>query len=130
VEPRAAPGPQDGGPAAEWQDITPYYEHELAELYYDWLARKGMTAVPRLEPAQFASASEERFETELFLYGDRAQFLPRYAVFLEGHAGKQVALVGGFTYGLSSYPMLSSNSQLDIIDTHGPLSSARWSMSR
>jgi hypothetical protein len=101
------------GPPENWQDITPYYEQELTRLF------KG----PRLQPGQFASASKERFETELSFYMQlESNFFRDMKSYLKDTLGSKSLLIGtsDYTYGLSSYPLLSSTSQLDIIDGHGP----------
>jgi hypothetical protein len=88
-------GRKTDGPAAEWQDITPYYEHELTRLYQDWLARKGLPAVPHLEPSEFAGASKARFETELSFYMEiEGNFLLDKRSFLKDTLGSKSLLVG------------------------------------
>jgi len=111
------------GPPAEWQDITPYYERELTALYDGWLKQRGAAPVPRLEPSGFASASSARFQTELAFYMETERdFFRGMRSFLKDTLGTKSLLVGtsDFSYGFSSLPMLTSNSELDIIDTHGP----------
>ena len=132
-------GSKTSGPPQGWQDIPPFYEQQLTELYNAWLARKVAAPVlarlraeadakdgqpiPLLRSDQFSAASKERFETELAFYMElESSFFQDMKSYLRQTLGSKSLLIGtsDFTYGFSSYPLLSSASQLDIIDTHCP----------
>jgi hypothetical protein len=132
-------GLKTNGPPEGWQDITPYYELELTRLYNNWLIRtldaprvaalraeagtKSTELIPRLVPEQFSTASRERFETELSFYMElESNFYRDMRKYLKQDLGCKSLLIGtsDYTHGHSSYPMLSSTSQLDIVDSHGP----------
>ena len=116
-------GTKTSGPPAGWQDITPYYEQELTALYHAWLKRRGAAPVPRLVPDEFSKATKKRFETELSFYMElESNFYRDMKTYLKQTLGSKSLLIGtsDYTYGFSSYPLISSTSLLDIIDGHGP----------
>lgn len=120
-----------------WTDIPARYERALTERYNAWLREKlseqelaalrseaGVPPgglVPRLEPKQFAQASQRRFRTEASFYVEieRAYFLDM-ARLLREELGVQAPLVGSsdHNHGKSGYAHLSSTSLLDIVDGH------------
>jgi hypothetical protein len=132
-------GLRTSGPAENWQDIPPYYERELTGLYNAWLGRKLPASrlaalraeagvrdgepIPRLHPKAFAAASKQRFETELAFYMElESDFFANMRAYLKQTLGSKSLLIGtsDYTYAFSAYPLVSSTSQLDIIDGHGP----------
>jgi hypothetical protein len=132
-------GLKTGGAIENWQDISPFYEQELTGLYNQWVARKvsplrlaalraeagvkGDAAIPRLRPNDFASASKDRFETELTFYMElESSFFHDMRSYVKQTLGSRSLLIGtsDYTYGFSAYPLVSSTSQLDIVDGHGP----------
>jgi hypothetical protein len=132
-------GLKTSGPPENWQDIPPFYEQELTKLYNAWLKKKleapelarlraeagvkGADPMPRLAPDDFPKASKERFQTELSFYMElESGFLRDMQAYLKQTLGCKSLLVGtsDYTYGISMYPLLTSNSLLDIIDAHGP----------
>lgn len=132
-------GLKTSGPPENWQDITPYYAQQLTKQYNAWLARKlpaaalarlraeagvsGAGPIPRLSPDQFAVASRERFQTELSFYMQlESDFFRGMRAYLRETLGSKSLLLGtsDYTYGISSYPLITSASLLDIVDGHGP----------
>lgn len=119
-------GTKSSGPPAGWQDIPPSYERELTDLYHSWLAHQRPAqeaSTPRLAPDEFSGASKERFETELRFYMElETSFYQDMRTLLKQTLGCKSLLIGtsDYTYGFSSYPLITSTSQLDIIDGHGP----------
>ncbi len=132
-------GTKTSGPPENWQDIPPSYAKELNRLYNVWLERKlpapalerlraeaGVEAgapLPGLVPQQFATASKERFETELSFYMEmESSFFRDMRTYLRETLGAKSLLVASsdYSYGISYYPQLTSMSLLDMIDGHAP----------
>lgn len=132
-------GTKVSGRPENWQDIPPYYERQLTQLYNQWLASRFSAAeladfrtlakvgpgeaVPRLKPAEFEGAPRKRFETEASFYMEvESNFFSDMRSYLKQTLGAKPLLTGtsDFSYGKSFYGSLVSNSMLDIIDTHGP----------
>ncbi|MBN2476006.1 MAG: hypothetical protein JXB62_15445 [Pirellulales bacterium] len=120
-----------------WTDIPASYEEELTERYNGWLgehispeqfarlrAACGVSAgerVPRLRPAEFASAAKERFYTEARFYMDlERRYFDEMAGFLRDELDVKPLLVGtsDHNHGKSGYPLLTSTSRLDVVDGH------------
>jgi len=119
-----------------WTDIPASYEKSLTELYSRWLgehlapdvlARLRTAAgvpegpLPRLGPKQFADASPERFAAEAAFYMDlERRYFQDMAKYLREELGVKSLLVAtsDHNHGKSGYPLLTSTSQLDIVDGH------------
>lgn len=130
-------GPEEAKGDQTWSDITAHYERELTALYRKYLAT-AVTAdqfsklraeagvapdapLPRLRPDQFKAASELRFQTEAAFYiGLETSFYARMKRLLKDDLRVRAPVIGTSAHngGLSAYPLLTSVSQLDIIDTH------------
>ena len=114
-----------------------YYEQELTALYNSWLAKNqsaeeltkiradaGVTAeaaIPLLATPQVESAPEERFRAEMAFYMDvEKRFYAEMSEFLKGTLGVHSPIIGtaDHNHASSSYPMLMSLSQLDVLDGH------------
>jgi hypothetical protein len=120
-----------------WTDIPASYEKELTELYNRWLREhvsqeglarlravcevSGNGQVPRLRPAEFTSAPQERFYTEARFYMDlERRYFEDMAGFLREELGVKSLLVGtsDHNHGKSGYPLLTSTARLDVLDGH------------
>lgn len=122
-----------------WQDIPPTYEKQLTERYNAWLRKKlsaeqltrlrtmagveGEGPISRLRPHEFAAAPQDRFYTEASFYMDlESGYFRDMQAYLKETVGAKSLLIGTSDWmgGVSSYPVLSSTSLLDIVDAHGP----------
>jgi hypothetical protein len=120
-----------------WTDIPASYEKDLTARYNAWLRERlskeeldalakeaGVAAgqpIPRLQPRQFAAASQKRFTTEASFYVEiERRYFAEMGRYLKQELGVQPLLVGtsDHNHGQSGYPLLSSTSQLDILDGH------------
>ena len=116
---------------------TPYYDAELTALYNEWLAKNLSSAevarlreltgtaadapVPRLTGAEVGGAPKERFLAESRFIADvETRFYTGMASFLRDSLGVRVPITGTADHGhsSSSYPMLMSLSELDVVDGH------------
>ncbi len=120
-----------------WSDITASYANQLTEKYNTWLAGRLSRAelkalrkiagvgedepVSRLTKSQFAAAPRKRFHLEAAFYMDleRNYFEAMYS-FLKEDLGVRFLIVGTSDHGhsKSGYPLLTSTSQMDIVDGH------------
>ncbi len=92
---------------------TPYYGQELTALYN--------APLPRLKPDEIASASPERFRTEMLFYMDAEnRFYQDMSAYLQHTLGVRCPIIGTADHAHSSspYPMLSSLAKLDVLDGH------------
>jgi len=105
-----------------WTDIPASHERDLTRLYNTWAGtRPGSGAVDRLKPKEFASASRERFQLEAEFYIDlERRYFREMGEFLRKDVGVKSLIAGtsDHNHGASGYPLLSSTSQLDIVDGH------------
>ena len=120
-----------------WTDIPASYEKALTERYNGWLRERlspealsrlratchlsGEDPIPRLAPAQFAAAANERFQTEASFYMDvERRWFDQMAHYLREELGVKPLLVGtaDHNHGKSGYPLLTSTARLDIVDGH------------
>jgi hypothetical protein len=120
-------------PGRGLEPLPAHYIHLLDRMYENYVARlpgdvlsgvragTGTEDVPRLNPEEFATASDDRFNAEAAFYMEveRAYFL-EMKQFLKEHLGVQSLLIGSndHMHSQSGYPMIWSNSVLDIIDGH------------
>jgi hypothetical protein len=113
-----------GKPAAgdaTWTDIPASYERDLTALYHAWLAKRGQPPVARLTPAEFSTADRKRFDAEAAFYMEiEDSFFQNMYKYLKTELGVKMPVVGTSIHagGLTPYPLLSSASKLDIVDTH------------
>jgi len=109
-------GPPSGQADTTWTDIPASYAHDLDNLW----GKAGHTD-PRLGPEDFQGASFQRFQAEAAFYMDLEKkfFLGMYD-YLKKDLGVKVPVVGTSVHngGMSGYPLLTSTSLLDVIDTH------------
>jgi len=123
-------------PDADGQPLPAYYLDLLDRLYGAYLARRGPAAlarlrtlagvgdegaVPRLSPEEFATAPAERFHTEAAFYMDvERDYFRDMQGFLRETLGVRALLIGSndHAYSQSGYPMVWSNSVLDVLDGH------------
>jgi hypothetical protein len=119
-----------------WTDIPASYERSLSELYNRWLGEHVPPAalarlraeadvaegpLPRLSPKQFSKASKERFHTEAAFYMDlERRYFQDMARYLREELKVKPLLLGtsDHSHSKSGYPLLTSTSQLDIVDGH------------
>jgi hypothetical protein len=116
---------------------TPYYDRELTMLYNSWLSQNrssdeskqirnlaGIAAdapVTRLKASEIASAPSERYRAEVEFYIDlESRFYRGMNQNLKSELGVKSPIIGTADHGHtnSSYPMLISLSQLDVVDGH------------
>jgi len=120
-----------------WTDIPASYERDLTGLLNRWLrehrspealarlrAACGVPAdapIPRLRPAEFAAAAEERFHTEAEFYMDmERRYFDEMARYLRHELGVKplVVATSDHNHSRSGYPLLTSTSRLDVVDGH------------
>ena len=116
---------------------TPAYDEELLARYNGWLRQKlsgeelvklrsiaGVQTdalIPRLTSREIESAPRERFFTELqFVIETERSFYKEMAAYLKDTIKVKVPVIAtaDHSHSGSSYPMLLSTSQLDILDGH------------
>jgi len=120
-----------------WTDITAWYADQLTQRYNQWLkdrlpstelkALREMTGVkegeliPRLTQKQFAAAPKDRFHLEAAFYIEleRDYFQKMYR-YLKEELGLRSLVVGtsDHNHGKTGYPLLTSTSQMDVVDGH------------
>jgi hypothetical protein len=120
-----------------WADITAWYADQLTQRYNQWLkghlpstelkALRDMAGVkedeiiPRLTQKQFAAAPKERFHLEAAFYMEleRDYFQTMYR-HLKEELGVRALVVGtsDHNHGKTGYPLLTSTSQMDVVDGH------------
>ena len=104
-----------------WSDIPESYEKELTEKYRKWLEAQSLPPEPRLNPAEFAAASPERFRREAAFYMEiEGRFYASMQRYLKDELGVKSLLLGtsDHNHSISGYPLLHSVSRLDIVDGH------------
>lgn len=130
-------GLQTNKPSGTWHDIPPGYAKDLTGKYNAWLranvapetlarirAEAGASAgelIPRLRPAQFAKASQERFHAEATFYMDvERNFFTIMSSYLRKELGVKSLLIGNSDHGhgRSGYAILAGTALLDVIDGH------------
>lgn len=118
-------------------DFTPFYAHQLDEMYQAWLAahrtpeqiaeirREAGVApgapVPRLTRGDFSVAPKLRFYAEADFLGDVEQtFFTDMYDYLKQDLGVKALVIGNadHTYWIPNQPMLRANSRLDYVDAH------------
>jgi hypothetical protein len=116
---------------------TPAYDKDLLDLYNNWLQRKrssselaklraltGVEAgqpIPRLTSTETATAPADRFYTELeFFMQTECRYFQDLASYLKETLKVRAPLIAtaDHSHSGSSYPLLASTSQLDIVDGH------------
>ncbi len=118
------------------QPLPAYYTLMLDDMYQQYLRQsgsdrlaqlrevagiEGTDPVPRLNPEEFEAAPAGRFQTETAFYMEiERSFFSDMKSFLREKLGVGQLLLGSndHMYGQSGYPMVWSNSVLDIIDGH------------
>ncbi len=130
-------GEQTQKASGTWHDIPPSYEKQLTAKYNAWLPEhckpEVLTAIrkaaavadgqpiPRLRARDFAKADAQRFHTEASFYMDlERRYFADMARFLKEELKVRPPLLGtsDHNHGRSGYPLLSSTSQLDVVDGH------------
>jgi len=130
-------GRNTGQQRGTWIDITPYYTAQLTEKYNVWLTGRlslsqlkelrdmaGVGAdelVPRLTRNQFAKAPKKRFHLEATFYMElEHDYFTMMYDFLKKNLGVEPLIAGTSDHGhsKSGYPLLTSTSQMDIVDGH------------
>ncbi len=120
-----------------WSAIPPYYAMELTRKYNQWLAenifkkqiesiaeeagRDEDGLIPRMVSNEFKGASKLRFHTEAsFIINMEKRFFSEMHHFLKSTLGLKAHVVGtsDHNHNKSGYPLLSSLSELDVIDGH------------
>ena len=111
--------------------VPAYYRQILDWMYREYLEKGPGTLPPtvvprssnpeRLSPEEFATAPRERFQAEAAFYMQiERNYFSEMQRFLKDTLGVKSLLIGSndHTYSQSGYPMVWSNSVLDIIDGH------------
>ena len=130
-------GRNTGQQRGTWIDITQYYANKLTEKYNAWLTERlslgelrelrdmsGVGAdelVPRLTKNQFAKAPKKRFHLEASFYMElEHDYFTMMYDFLKKNLGVRSLVAGTSDHGhsKSGYPLLTSTSQMDIVDGH------------
>lgn len=104
-----------------WTDIPASYESALTRLYHEWLRSKGLPPVARLRREEFEKADQERFHREADFYMElERKFFREMGAYLKKTLGVKSLIAGtsDHNHGASGYPLLTSTSQLDIVDGH------------
>lgn len=104
-----------------WPDITAGYAADLTRKYHGWLAAKGLPPVPRLQPAEFAGASTERFRREATFYLElQDAFFEMMCRYLKEELGVKALIVGTSDHGdlTARHGVLRSTARLDVVDAH------------
>ena len=120
-----------------WTDITEWYADQLTEKYNAWLADRLSAAelkelrkmagvgadesVPRLTRSQFTAAPKKRFHLEASFYMElEHNYFTMMYDFLKKDLGVRALIAGtsDHNHGRTGYPLLTSTSQMDIVDGH------------
>ena len=116
---------------------TPYYNNLLTELYNEWLKKNISTdklkelrritdvsedeLIPRLARNELRDAPKDRYNIEMdFFTSTEAAFFNGMHSYLKDTLGIKCPIIASADHGHSgsSYPLLMSMSQLDIVDGH------------
>jgi len=120
-----------------WTDITSWYANQLTKKYNEWLKERLTSAelkelrkiadvkenkpIPRLTKNQFANAPKRRFHLEATFYMELEQryFKGMYQL-LKKELGVKSLIAGtsDHNHWKTGYPLLTSTSQMDIVDGH------------
>lgn len=120
-----------------WTDITAWYAAQLTQRYNKWLKQRLPSAelralrdvtgvkddeiIPRLTQKQFAAAPKQRFHLEAAFYMElERDYFQRMYGHLKEEIGVRSLIVGtsDHNHGKSGYPLLTSMSQMDVVDGH------------
>ena len=120
-----------------WTDITAWYANQLTVRYNEWLkeqlsstelkALRNMAGVkedeliPRLTKNDFAAAPKKRFHLEAAFYMElENNYFQKMYSYLKEELGLRALVVGtsDHNHGKTGYPLLTSTSQMDIVDGH------------
>ncbi|MHC4726014.1 MAG: hypothetical protein ACYS17_02205 [Planctomycetota bacterium] len=120
-----------------WADITPWYANQLTRRYNEWLkdrltstelkALRNMADVkenkpiPRLTKDQFDTAPSKRFHLEATFYMElEHKYFQQMYRCLKKEIGVKSLIVGtsDHNHWKTGYPLLTSTSQMDIVDGH------------
>ncbi len=120
-----------------WTDTTAWYADQLTRKYNDWLKQRlsptelknlrrmaGVTGdelIPRLRRNQFAGAPKRRFHLEASFYMQLEQnYFQHMYRYLKEELGVRALIVGtsDHNHGRTGYPLLTSTSQMDVVDGH------------
>jgi hypothetical protein len=122
--------------AGDGTALPAYYTDMLDQMYAAYLERRAPAeqtriralagapagaAVSRLTPEELATAPAERFQAEAAFYMEvERDYFREMRAFLKETLGVRSLLIGSndHTYSQSGYPMIWSNSLLDIMDGH------------
>ncbi len=123
-------------PDPNFRPVTAYYADMLTEMYQQYLGQLDSAAqarlrtaagvpdgaiVPRLRPEEFATAPHERFQTEAAFYMELERtYFREMQAFLRQKLGVKSLLIGSndHVHSRSGYPIVWTNSVLDIVDGH------------
>jgi len=120
-----------------WTDITAWYASQLTKRYNEWLeerlsptelkAMRDMAGVkedeliPRLTKNEFTAAPKKRFHLEAAFYMElEHNYFQKMCRYLKEELGVRALIVGtsDHNHGKTGYPLLTSTSQMDIVDGH------------
>ena len=109
-------GPALGQTDSTWTDIAESYARDLDMLW----AKAGHTD-PRLQPEDFLTATPPRFQAAAAFYMEmERKFFLDMQEYLKREVGVKVPIVATSVHngGMSGYPLLTSTSLLDVVDSH------------
>ena len=120
-----------------WTDVTAWYANQLTVRYNEWLkerlsstelkALRDMAGVkederiPRLTKTQFSAATKKMFHLEAAFYMElEHNYFQKMYRYLKEELGIRALVVGtsDHNHGKTGYPLLTSTSQMDIVDGH------------
>lgn len=120
-----------------WTDITAWYANQLTKRYNEWLkerlsstelkALRNMAGVkedeliPRLTKNQFADSPKKRFHLEATFYMElEHNYFQKMYRYLKDELEIRALIVAtsDHNHGKTGYPLLTSSSQMDIVDGH------------
>ena len=120
-----------------WTDITAWYANQLTQRYNEWLKErlpstelkalhdmagvKDDELIPRLTQNQFAAAPKNRFHLEAAFYMElEHNYFQQMYRYLKDELGVRALVVGtsDHNHGKTGYPLLTSTSQMDVVDGH------------
>ncbi|HEY0739357.1 MAG TPA: hypothetical protein VGD69_30825 [Herpetosiphonaceae bacterium] len=124
------------GDDPNFRPITAYYAQLLTGMYQEYIGQLAPAArdrlraaagvpedaiVPRLRPEEFATAAGERFQIEAAFYMQLERgYFTEMQTFLRHELGVKSLLIGSndHVHSRSGYPIVWTNSALDIVDGH------------
>ena len=120
-----------------WTDVTAWYANQLTFRYNEWLKERLSSTelkvlcdmagvkedelIPRLTKIQFSAAPKKMFHLEAAFYMElEHSYFQKMYRYLKEELGIRALVVGtsDHNHGKTGYPLLTSTSQMDIVDGH------------